>query len=208
MLLPSIAITSHAVLFPARAQHQDTDILSWIHAVEAVAPFRTMTTPRGLPMKAAITNAGTVGWVSDRHGYRYSAVDPMTGKPWPVLNDDVVNLVCQAAGDAGFPGFRPDVCLINRYDVGAGMGAHRDEDEQDFSAPIVSISLGLPARFFFGGLERTGPTVAVPLAHGDVLVWGGPDRLRYHGVRPLKPGSHPLTGSRRFNLTFRKALSM
>jgi DNA oxidative demethylase len=208
MIWPSIPITSHAILYPGRAQDVAERIVQWIGSVAAVAPFRHMKTPRGLTVKAAMTNCGEVGWISDRTGYRYSAIDPLTGLPWPAIHPSLMTLAAQVASDAGYAGFVPDVCLINRYDVGSGMGAHRDEDEQDFGAPIVSISLGLPARFFFGGLERGGPTMAVPLAHGDVLVWGGPDRLRYHGVRPLKPGRHPLTDSFRFNLTFRKALSM
>jgi alkylated DNA repair protein (DNA oxidative demethylase) len=173
--------------------------------VEA-APFRHMLTPNGRRMSVAMTNCGAVGWVSDRAGYRYDACDPESGRPWPPMPDVFGQLALQAAERAGFGAFAPDACLINRYEPGARLSLHQDRDERDFAAPIVSVSLGLPAVFLFGGLRRADTPRRVPLVHGDVVVWGGPSRLRYHGVLPLEDGHHPLMGGYRINLTFRKAL--
>jgi alkylated DNA repair protein (DNA oxidative demethylase) len=169
------------------------------------APWRQMVTPSGHRMSVAMTNCGALGWVSDRTGYRYVAQDPETGQPWPPLPDRFLGLAQNAAAQAGFAGFLPDACLINRYQPDARLSLHQDRDERDLSAPIVSVSLGLPAVFLWGGLKRKDPTRRIPLVHGDVLVWGGPDRLRYHGVLPLKAGQHALLGEQRINLTFRKA---
>jgi alkylated DNA repair protein (DNA oxidative demethylase) len=169
------------------------------------APWRQMVTPSGHRMSVAMTNGGALGWVSDRTGYRYETLDPETGQPWPPLPDRFLRLARDAAAQAGFAGFIPDACLINRYLPAARMSLHQDRDERDLSAPIVSVSLGLPAVFLWGGLKRKDPTRRIPLVHGDVLVWGGPDRLRYHGVLPLKTGQHPLLGEQRINLTFRQA---
>jgi alkylated DNA repair protein (DNA oxidative demethylase) len=169
------------------------------------APFRHLVTPGGQSMSVAMTNCGPVGWVSDRSGYRYSSRDPLTDRDWPSMPDAFVKLALSAATAAGFPDFVPDACLVNRYAVGARLTAHRDADEQNFAQPIVSVSLGLPASFAFYGLTRGGPGKSVALADGDVLVWGGPARLSYHAVRPIKPGTHPLTGEFRYNLTFRHA---
>jgi len=153
----------------------------------------------------AMTNCGAVGWVSDLTGYRYDANDPESGHRWPPMPDVFRDLAVQAAARAGFHGFAPDACLINRYAPGARLSLHQDRDERDFDAPIVSVSLGLPAVFLFGGARRADTSRRVPLAHGDVVVWGGPARLRYHGVMPLEDGQHPLLGGCRINLTFRKA---
>jgi alkylated DNA repair protein (DNA oxidative demethylase) len=169
------------------------------------APFRHLVTPGGQTMSVAMTNCGALGWVSDRSGYRYSDRDPITGRQWPPFPRAFLDLACSAAARAGFPAFSPDACLINRYAAGARLTAHRDADEQDFAQPIVSVSLGLPASFAFYGLTRGGKGRSVALADGDVLVWGGPSRLVYHAVRPIKPGVHPLTGEHRYNLTFRHA---
>jgi len=169
------------------------------------APLRHMVTSRGFHMSVAMTNAGPRGWVSDRRGYRYSAVDPETQQPWPDLPAALRTLAQSAALAAGFPDFQPDACLINRYVPGARMSLHQDRDEADFSQPIVSVSLGLPATFQLGGLQRQDKTQRISLEHGDVLVWGGPARLRFHGVLPLKAGVHPLLGEQRINLTFRRA---
>jgi len=176
-----------------------------IAAVVAAAPLRRMTTPGGQSMSVAMSNCGPLGWVSDRAGYRYVASDPQSGRPWPPLPDFMRHLAGAAAAEAGFADFVPDACLINRYAVGARMGLHQDRDERDLAQPIVSLSLGLPAVFLLGGLTRSAPTQRVPLTHGDVLVWGGADRLRYHGVLAVKAGQHPLLGDCRLNLTFRKA---
>jgi alkylated DNA repair protein (DNA oxidative demethylase) len=169
------------------------------------APWRQMVTPSGHWMSVAMTNCGALGWVSDRTGYRYEPLDPLTGRPWPPLPDRFLRLARDAGAQAGFADFLPDACLINRYLPAARMSLHQDRDERDLSAPIVSVSLGLPAMFLWGGLKRKDPARRIPLAHGDVLVWGGPDRLRYHGVLPLEAGQHALLGDQRINLTFRQA---
>lgn len=180
-------------------------LLAELRLIEAQAPFRHMETPGGYRMSVAQTNCGPLGWVSDRHGYRYSAVDPDGGQPWPPLPSAFRQLAERAAEDAGFPAFCPDACLINRYLPGAKLSLHQDRDERDLRAPIVSVSLGLPAVFPFGGLRRSDRPERVSLLHGDVLVWGGVDRLRYHGVLTLKDGRHPTLGAQRLNLTFRRA---
>ncbi len=180
-------------------------LIAAIAEVTAQAPLRHMTTPGGRTMSAAMSNCGRRGWVTDARGYRYTTVDPLSGEAWPAMPGVVRDLAVAAAAEAGFA-FAPDACLINRYDPGARMGLHSDADEKDDGAPIVSVSLGLPATFLFGGLTRTGPADRIALAHGDVVVWGGPLRRAYHGIAPLKDGDHPRLGRRRFNLTIRKAL--
>ena len=180
-------------------------VLAALEAIARQAPFRHMLTPGGFRMSVALTNCGALGWTSDRRGYRYAPLDPDSGRPWPPLPADFLALAREAAAQAGFEGFVPDACLVNRYLPGARLSLHQDRNERDFTAPIVSVSLGLPAVFLFGGLARTERARRVPLFHGDVAVWGGADRLRYHGVLPLKPGEHPLLGAQRVNLTFRKA---
>lgn len=180
-------------------------LLPHIARVAALAPFRNLTTPGGGTMSVAMTNCGSLGWTSDHRGYRYSAHDPLSARPWPEMPREFRELAEQAATTAGFPHFAPDACLINRYEPGARMGAHRDADEQNFAQPIVSVSIGLPATFVFYGLQRGGKGRSVLLESGDILVWGGPARLRYHAVRPLRSGAHPLVGEIRYNLTFRSA---
>lgn len=180
-------------------------LLAAIDAIASAAPFRHLVTPGGFTMSVAMTNCGPLGWLSDRGGYRYDAVDPISGKAWPPMPAVFARLAEEAAAAAGFPGFAPDACLINRYEVGARLSLHQDRDEEDKRQPIVSVSLGIPAVFQFGGNQRTDPKVRVPLRHGDVVVWGGRSRLAYHAVAPLKANSHPLTGATRINLTFRKA---
>ena len=180
-------------------------ILSGLEEVTAQAPFRHMITPGGSRMSVAMTNCGPLGWVTDRNGYRYDKIDPASGKPWPPMPEAFLRLSARAAVEGGFKAFLPDACLINRYEPGAKLSLHQDKDEQDFTRPIVSVSLGLPATFLFGGLDRADQAFRVKLMHGDVVVWGGPARLRYHGVLPLKEGYHPLLGGYRINLTFRKA---
>lgn len=180
-------------------------LMPLIEEIAAKAPFRHLVTPGGQTMSVAMTNCGPVGWVSDRSGYRYSSRDPLTDRDWPSLPAEFEKLALDAAREGGFPGFVPDACLINRYEPGTRLTAHRDADEQNFAQPIVSVSIGLPASFAFYGLTRGGKGKSVPLQDGDVLVWGGPSRLVYHAVRPVKPGRHPLTGALRYNLTFRHA---
>jgi alkylated DNA repair protein (DNA oxidative demethylase) len=165
-----------------------------------------MTTPNGLRMSVAMTNCGSAGWVSGPNGYRYAHVDPHSGLAWLPMPQVYLDLAATAAAAAGFGGFTPDACLINRYAPGTRLSLHQDKDERDFSAPIVSVSLGLPAVFLFGGASRRERPHRIPLAHGDVVVWGGLARLRYHGVLPLKEAVHPVLGRQRINLTFRKAL--
>lgn len=201
----SETLCADAVLLRGFASAEDQAILDAVTRVVADAPFRRMTTPGGFRMSVAMTNCGPLGWVTDRRGYRYAACDPDSGKPWPAMPQVLQSLAGRAAEAAGFAGFVPDACLINRYEPGARMSLHQDQDEQDFSQPIVSVSLGLPAVFLFGGLKREDKALRVPLLHGDVVVWGGTARLRYHGIAPLKNGSHPLTDDCRINLTFRKA---
>jgi alkylated DNA repair protein (DNA oxidative demethylase) len=156
-------------------------------------------------MSVAMTNCGSLGWVSDRRGYRYDTCDPLTGSAWPPMPSVFLDLAARAALTGGFPGFVPDACLVNRYEPGARLTLHQDKDELDYTAPIVSVSIGLPAVFLFGGDSRKDKQERVPVHHGDVVVWGGPARLRYHGVLALKDGRHPLVGAQRLNLTFRRA---
>ncbi|MCR9144876.1 MAG: DNA oxidative demethylase AlkB [bacterium] len=181
------------------------DFLNAMREIARSAPPRNMTTPGGFRMSVAITNCGRFGWVSDRKGYRYASEDPVSGRPWPALPESWERLAREAAEAAGYPDFKPDACLINRYEVGNRMSLHQDRDERDFEAPIVSVSLGLPAVFQFGGPERSDPVTRCALNHGDVLVFGGPSRLNFHGVAALKSGEHPLTGAYRYNFTFRRA---
>ncbi|WP_019444078.1 DNA oxidative demethylase AlkB, partial [Brucella abortus] len=171
-----------AVLLRGFALACEESILSAVARVCAAAPFRHMTTPGGYRMSVAMTNCGPVGWVTDRTGYRYSPADPETGKPWPSMPDTFLALAQDAARQAGYPDFTPDACLINRYKPGARLSLHQDKDERNFSNPIVSVSLGLPATFQFGGMKRTDPITKYILHHGDVVVWGGPSRLFYHGI--------------------------
>jgi alkylated DNA repair protein (DNA oxidative demethylase) len=190
---------------PGFALPRERALLTAITEITAAAPFRHMLTPGGQRMSVAMTNCGQVGWVTDRKGYRYDPLDPESGRPWPPLPASFVRLAERAAAAAGFVSFRPDVCLVNCYEPGARMSLHQDRDERDFSAPIVSISLGLGATFLFGGLERSERPHGLPLAHGDVLVWGGAKRLAYHGVAPVAGGCHPRVGRMRLNLTLRQA---
>lgn len=181
------------------------ELLAEIARIVMASPFRHLVTPGGREMSVAMTNCGTVGWFSDPHGYRYTTLDPATGMSWPALPKPFLKLASDAARAAGFEDYVPDVCLVNRYEVGTRLTLHQDHDERDRHAPIVSVSLGLPATFLFGGLVRKEPQRRVPLTHGDVVVWGGPSRMHYHGVLPIKDGEHPLAGARRYNLTFRIA---
>ena len=182
-------------------------LLRDIETVAAISPFRHMVTPGGYTMSVAMTSCGGLGWTTNDRGYLYSSVDPVTQRPWPPI-PAVFNVLChEAAVAAGYPDFQPDACLINRYAPGAKLSLHQDKDEPNLRAPIVSMSLGLPAIFQFGGLQRNDPLKRLMLEHGDVVVWGGESRLFYHGIQPLKPGQHPSTGEYRYNLTFRQASS-
>ncbi|SPS01087.1 DNA oxidative demethylase AlkB [Cupriavidus taiwanensis] len=194
-----------AVVLRGAARAQDEVLLADVQAIVALAPWRHMVTPGGLKMSVAMTNCGACGWVSDARGYRYDAVDPLSGQVWPEMPASFRELAASAAAQAGFDGFTPDACLINRYVPGTRLSLHQDRDERDFTAPIVSVSLGLPAVFLFGGMRRADKPQRIRVAHGDVVVWGGPSRLAFHGVAPLADGDHPLLGPLRINLTFRKA---
>ncbi|MFZ4875624.1 DNA oxidative demethylase AlkB [Janthinobacterium sp. Mn2066] len=202
---PLVPGATGATLLRGFALPQIGSLLAAIDAVTAAAPLRHMTTPGGLRMSVAMSNCGPLGWVTDGRGYRYAQHDPASGLPWPAMPAVFQELAGEAAQAAGFPGFVPDACLINRYAPGARMALHQDKDESDFAAPIVSVSLGLPATFLFGGAARADKAARIALFHGDAVVWGGADRLRYHGVAPLKEGQHALLGAQRINLTFRKA---
>src|SRR5579862_3251059 len=181
-------------------------LVAAIADIAAAAPFRNMVTPGGFTMSVAMTNCGAAGWITDRRGYRYDPIDPVTGRAWPPLPPVFCELATSAAAAAGFTGFIPDACLINRYEAGARLTLHQDKNERDFAQPIVSVSLGLPAVFLFGGSKRNDRPRRCVLESGDVVVWGGPARMAYHGIEKLAEGEDPLTGAYRFNLTFRKAL--
>ena len=196
---------AHAVLLRGFALPLVDAVWPAVQAVLAAAPPRQMLTPGGRAMSARLSSCGARGWVSDARGYRYSATDPATGQPWPVMPAPLRQLAEAAAAEAGFAAFDPDACLINHYGPGARMGLHQDKDERDFSQPIVSVSLGLPAVFLWGGPRRADRALRVPLAHGDVVVFGGDGRLHFHGVAPVAAAEHPLTGAARINLTFRRA---
>jgi alkylated DNA repair protein (DNA oxidative demethylase) len=193
-----------AMLLGGFAGAIDEVLLGGVEEVTASAPFRHLVTPGGHTMSVAMTNCGAVGWVSDRRGYRYDECDPESGHRWPGMPTAFRSLAADAAARAGFEAFAPDACLINRYAPGSRLTLHQDRDELDVRAPIVSVSLGLPATFLFGGLQRSDKQERIPLRHGDVVVWGGPSRLRFHGVLPVKEGLHPRVGGWRINLTFRK----
>ncbi len=198
------ALGDGAVLLRGFVTHAGS-LAEALHTLTATAPFRHMATPGGHLMSVAMTNCGAYGWVTDRRGYRYTAADPQTNRPWPPMPPHLLTLAQAAATQAGYPNFTPDACLINRYDPGAKMAPHQDKDEADFTAPIVSVSLGLPATFLWGGATRKTPTRKIPLSSGDIIVWGGPTRLHFHGIAPLADGTHPVFGRCRINLTFRKA---
>jgi alkylated DNA repair protein (DNA oxidative demethylase) len=192
-----------AALLPGFALVSEEAVLTALNGVIQAAPLRHMETPGGHRMSVGMTNCGGLGWVSSRSGYRYSSTDPETGRAWPPMPEAFLFLASSAADRAGFAGFAPNACLVNCYDVGARLTQHQDKDEGDFTQPIVSVSLGLPATFLFGGERRTDPVTRIGVEHGDVVVWGGPSRLWFHGVAPVKRGQHPRLGSVRYNLTFR-----
>jgi DNA oxidative demethylase len=194
-----------AVLLRGFAKAAEQNLIAALREIVAQAPFRHMSTPGGYQMSVAMTNCGGAGWLTDRSSYRYAPIDPQSGKPWPAMPSVFRALAEQAATEAAFEGFAPDACLINRYEPGARMSLHQDKDENDFAAPIVSVSLGLPAIFLFGGMKRTDKPQRFRLEHGDIVVWGGPSRLFFHGIAPLADGEHSLMGRQRINLTFRKA---
>lgn len=194
-----------AWLLPGLALGEAPALLAAAQAVFAAAPPRRWLTPGGRRMAVAMSNCGELGWISDERGYRYGPLDPESGQPWPAMDPLLRALAGRAAAACGFADFRPDACLINRYEPGTRLTLHQDKDEQDFRQPIVSVSLGLPAVFLFGGRRRAEPCLRLNLRHGDVLVWGGPARLRFHGVAPLSPGHHEALGAQRLNFTFRKA---
>ena len=195
-----------AVLLRSKALALETELLAAIEEIAAASPFRHMVTPSGFTMSAAMTNCGAAGWVTDRSGYRYDRLDPESGRPWPAMPSSFLQLVGEAAAEAGYADFVPDACLLNRYEPGARLSLHQDRNERDFTRPIVSVSLGLPATFQFGGPKRSAPVTKYALNHGDIAVWGGPSRLFYHGIARLKNGEHPRLGRKRINLTFRQAL--
>ncbi|MGX1321114.1 alkylated DNA repair protein (DNA oxidative demethylase) [Bradyrhizobium sp. USDA 377] len=201
---PREEIADGAVLLRGFVKPIESELIDAVRAIAAQSPFRRMTTPGGYQMSVAMTNCGERGWITDHTGYRYDPIDPRTGAPWPAMPPVFCDLARRAAEQGGFDGFAPDACLVNRYEPGTRLSLHQDKDELDFSAPIVSVSLGLPATFLFGGMARSDKPRRFRLVHGDVVVWGGPSRLAYHGVAPLAEGEHALLGRKRVNLTFRR----
>lgn len=199
-------IAEGASLLYGFARDAGPALLEEIQTIVGQAPFRHMVTPGGFVMSVAMTNCGDFGWVSDSRGYRYDATDPDSGKVWPAMPQAFMDIAASAATQSGFENFCPDSCLINCYEPGTRLTLHQDKNERDFTAPIVSVSLGLPATFLFGGNKRSDRPQRYLLQHGDVAVWGGPARLAYHGVAPLKDGDHPVLGRKRINLTFRKSI--
>lgn len=204
-LPPTERLGAQALLLRGFALPFVDQLLPALAAVEAAAPFRIMLTPGGQAMSVALTNCGELGWISDRRGYRYSPVDPLSGQPWPALPEAFRRLAREAAAAAGFADFAPDACLVNRYLPGTRMSLHQDRDERSLEHPIVSVSLGIPALFLFGGHARRDPAQRLTMQHGDVVVWGGVDRLRFHGILPIKEAVHPLLGAQRINFTLRRA---
>ncbi len=205
-LLEREALSPGARLLRGFARDDAPTLIDAVNKIANSAPFRCMATPGGRKMSVEMTNCGTAGWISDKRGYRYESEDPASGQPWPAMPETFLNLATRAATAGEFDGFEPDACLINRYSPGTRLSLHQDRDEQDFNAPIVSVSLGLSAIFLFGGDKRSGRPQRIRLDSGDVVVWGGPARLNFHGIAPIAEGCHPLTGRNRINLTFRKAL--
>jgi DNA oxidative demethylase len=197
-------IADGAVLLRGFAKPIEEELIAAVRVIAAQSPFRRMTTPGGYQMSVAMTNCGERGWITDHTGYRYDAIDPRSDAPWPAMPLVFCDLARRSAEEGGFVGFTPDACLVNRYEPGTRLSLHQDKDELDFSAPIVSVSLGLPAIFLFGGIARSDKPRRFRLVHGDVAVWGGPSRLAYHGVAPLADGEHALLGRQRINLTFRE----
>ncbi|MEQ4532389.1 MAG: DNA oxidative demethylase AlkB [Mixta sp.] len=194
-----------AVILRRRAREQGEALLAQVALIAQQNPFHHRITPGGHRMSVAMTNCGDLGWSSDARGYQYTGEDNATGRRWPPMPQAFRQLAQACAQEAGFNTFQPDACLINRYEPGAKLSLHQDKDEKDLRQPIVSVSLGLPAVFQFGGFERGDAVQRVLLEHGDVVVWGGPSRLRFHGILPVKAGVHPLAGAFRYNLTFRRA---
>ncbi|MES2412858.1 MAG: DNA oxidative demethylase AlkB [Pseudomonadota bacterium] len=201
-----LLIAAGAMLLRGFAQGSEAALLKAFDDVTAQAPLRHLVTPGGYTMSVGMTNCGPLGWVSDRRGYRYQSTDPLSGQPWPVMPDMWRDLAARAASAAGYPGFSPDACLVNSYQPGSKLSLHQDKDEKDMGAPIVSVSLGLPAVFLFGSDRRADKPQRLRLVSGDVVVWGGASRLAFHGIGQLADGDHALTGRRRTNLTFRKAV--
>ena len=199
-------LAQDAVVLRGLLNNEDKAVMQAVQKILAAASLRHMFTPGGHRMSVAMSNCGRVGWVTDRSGYRYDAIDPETDRPWPAMPDAFHDIARRAAAQAGFDNFAPDACLINVYEPGARMSLHQDKNERDLTAPIVSVSLGLPVVFLFGGMQRNDRPRRCRLEHGDIAVWGGQSRLAYHGVSALADGHHPLTGRQRINLTFRKAL--
>jgi alkylated DNA repair protein (DNA oxidative demethylase) len=201
----TVVLAPGAMMLAGFARAHDRGVLAALAGVVGQSSFRHMVTPGGWRMSVAMTSCGRLGWVTDRKGYRYDPLDPDTGTAWPAMPPAFLDLAVRAAAAAGFTGFAPDTCLVNRYEPGSRLSLHQDRDERAFDAPIVSVSLGLPATFLWGGMTRAARPRRVHLTHGDVVVWGGPARLTFHGVDVLRSSEHEVTGPVRYNLTFRQA---
>ena len=193
-------VTPGAVLMRGLALPQDREFLAAVDTITAAAPVHHAVTPSGLPMGVMVTDCGD----SRAFANRWDPANPTHKRVWPPMPVVLRDFAIRCAVRAGFPKFRPDACHINQYEAGIKLGLHQDRHECDMTQPIVSVSFGLECVFLFGGLQRMDKPRHILLEHGDVFVWGGPARMCFHGVQPLKPGSHPLTGPYRINLTFRK----
>lgn len=200
----SIEIGPSAWILRGYAVSQADQLLAAIEQVSEQAPFRHLQTRTGKQIGVEMTNCGELGWYSDRKSYRYETQDPQTKKDWPLMPDSIALLAKKCASVTGFSDFIPQACLINRYHPGVGMHLHQDNDEKTLAAPIISLSLGVSAVFMFGGMQRSDKPAFHLLRHGDVVVWGNEDRLRFHGIQQLKVSHHPLTGQIRYNLTIRQ----
>jgi DNA oxidative demethylase len=200
-----VELAPSAFLLPSFATSRSEALIVGLQKIYTASPFRRMVIPGGFQMAVEMTDCGTMGWITDKDGYRYDSIDPLVGSHWPEMPTEFITLAAEAALESNFEYFDPNVCLANRYEPKSKLSLHQDKDEKDFTAPIVSVSLGLTARFLFGDIKRSDPIVSIPLYHGDVVVWGGPSRLRYHGIAPVHDSSHPTIGSYRINLTFRRA---
>ncbi|THJ30850.1 DNA oxidative demethylase AlkB [Lampropedia aestuarii] len=200
-----VALGPQAVVLRQKASPLAAELVARIEDVLQHSPLYQMATPGGKPLSVRTTSCGTHGWSSDPTGYSYVRHHPLTDQAWPEIPAAWSALATEAAQEAGFAQFAPDTCLINQYGLDSKMALHQDRSEQDLRQPVVSISLGMSALFLWGGMQRSDKPAHVLLHHGDMVVWGGVDRLRFHGIKHLTGAPHPQLGAMRYNLTLRRA---